>query len=960
MIKRIILATFCLFLFLNASYVQDNFIYDSKVESLEQVIDRCYENNNLSCVYSNSEKIFELANSNKNYTDALSSLNWKIYYALRLEDYANYPVIIKESLDYINHLIHIGIEEDTILYSSKYYNKYLLFYYYSRVGQYGRALDSMKILFNDISQNEKYAFQDYKSIMLQNLSDLSRNTGKYNLAINYANEHLNLLEEKNIPTVAAHNILSNIYSKIKDYDRAIYHNNKAYEYLIKNKQTVLNWEITLRIINIVRLEILIESKNYIEAKKVALETIKELTKYKHLKLSDVYIQLAQAQYNLGELQEALKTLTLIENELKKKEYSSHYFLFAKTNLLKADIMFTLKKYEDANQSYNNALSYLKDSHTYNKVDTSSTTFLLMYAPAITGTLKTLVYVENTEDYRKYIQRIIHVLDYSRKNFSDEYDKYTLTTILYKAIEESLDFVSNPKINDSKLAFTLIERAKSLNLLDSYNSANINNQNNIDPIYIKEESLQRDLKLLAQKMHEQKELKTDKDYFSTQISDVYIKTIRELDSIKNIIQKKNPEYYKLKYNPTIAKLEDINKNLSKEKAIIQYITGEKNVYALYIHKDKTTFNKLNISSDELNKKCNLYFENLLSPLSGETNNFKQNILAYNSLSNELYKILIGDIIPINTNLKHLIFCADGVLNDLPFETLLTRKVDNPITYRSLPYLINDYAVSYIFSATLYKMMKENKAEKPSKILAFAPDFKMSYSAKSYMSPIPSNKSEVNFISKLVRTKIFQGKKSKKENFIKDVNDYEVIHMASHGFSDNINPNNSYISFSQYGNEINPEEKLYIRDIYNYRINAEMVVLSACETNLGQYKRGEGVYSLSRSFAYAGCNSIVTSLWKVNQKMTEKTMKGFYTHLKNGQDKAESLRDTKLKLIQENSITAHPYYWAGFIVLGNEEALVLAKPNVLVYYQKILIIIGVLAFSTLIVLYHFHRKRTKMTL
>ena len=115
--------------------------------------------------------------------------------------------------------------------------------------------------------------------------------------------------------------------------------------------------------------------------------------------------------------------------------------------------------------------------------------------------------------------------------------------------------------------------------------------------------------------------------------------------------------------------------------------------------------------------------------------------------------------------------------------------------------------------------------------------------------------------------------------------------------------------------NPEEDgfLQAREISNLRMNADLVVLSACQTGKGRLENAEGVLGLPRTFFYAGARSTISSLWKINDKSTAELMPEFYRYLAAGNNKARSLRLAKLNMLQ--SRFSHPFYWAAFILTGD---------------------------------------------
>ena len=104
-------------------------------------------------------------------------------------------------------------------------------------------------------------------------------------------------------------------------------------------------------------------------------------------------------------------------------------------------------------------------------------------------------------------------------------------------------------------------------------------------------------------------------------------------------------------------------------------------------------------------------------------------------------------------------------------------------------------------------------------------------------------------------------------------------------------------------------------YNLEFDADLVVLSACETGLGKISKSEGIIGLSRALLYAGADNIIVSLWKVSDESTTKLMVDFYSNLlENEIDKAKALHDAKLKMIEQGGTFAHPFFWSPFVLIG----------------------------------------------
>ncbi len=153
------------------------------------------------------------------------------------------------------------------------------------------------------------------------------------------------------------------------------------------------------------------------------------------------------------------------------------------------------------------------------------------------------------------------------------------------------------------------------------------------------------------------------------------------------------------------------------------------------------------------------------------------------------------------------------------------------------------------------------------------------------------------------------------FSSDLATYRIIHFATHGIINSERPELSGIVLSLLDSEGRSQNGfLRLHDIYNLRLPADLVVLSACSTGLGKDVRGEGLIGLTRGFMYAGAGGVVASLWKVDDDATAELMKHFYEAMfKKGLSPAAALRDAQLAVSQQQRWQS-PYYWAGFVIQG----------------------------------------------
>jgi CHAT domain-containing protein len=307
----------------------------------------------------------------------------------------------------------------------------------------------------------------------------------------------------------------------------------------------------------------------------------------------------------------------------------------------------------------------------------------------------------------------------------------------------------------------------------------------------------------------------------------------------------------------------------------------------------------------------------------------------NLSNELYQLLIQPIAKELENKSKLIIIPEKELFHLPFEVLLASNETKP--FHELDFLIKGFDISYQYSTTIYQQLKSKPTIKDKSLLAFAPVFEdgqtISTASRSmdfivdslYRSiendkfiGLPNTKKEVETIAKNIRknggqTTILLNKKATKSNFQTKLNQpYQFVHIATHGLVNYQNPKLSALACFESGTAT-ANDLLFANEIQMQDIQADLVILSSCESGIGQLIEGEGLIALNRSFIYAGANNVLFSLWKVNDEYTSELMIDFYKSYFETQSYSAALRQAKLKML-ENPTTANPRYWAAFVLIG----------------------------------------------
>jgi CHAT domain-containing protein len=380
-----------------------------------------------------------------------------------------------------------------------------------------------------------------------------------------------------------------------------------------------------------------------------------------------------------------------------------------------------------------------------------------------------------------------------------------------------------------------------------------------------------------------------------------------------LDKDYPEYYEVRYAPTIPSLADLKSYLRKnESTLLEYYVGGEADSALYIIRvdgKNCTLKRLPIDSTFA-----LSLKDYLAIISDPSQTLKEgNDFAYFQnlcdKGHQLYKFLLDGVLQAED--RNLIVIPSDILYYLPFETLLENpSSETKVNYSGLNWVLKNHTVRYGFS-TGVMMAAENKYVRvPHFFAGFAPDApgssSMALPSRS-ASALRFAPEEVRTLSQMLNGTAFIGSTSNLKNLREAAQQYRILHIASHAVTDEENPLLSYISL---GDTV----RLSAYEIYDWQMASEMAVLSACNTGSGLLAGGEGVMSIARAFRYAGCPNLLVSLWQVDDESTREIMQSFYRHLKAGEAKHIALHHAKLDYLAAKHKT-HPYFWAPFVLLGD---------------------------------------------
>lgn len=260
---------------------------------------------------------------------------------------------------------------------------------------------------------------------------------------------------------------------------------------------------------------------------------------------------------------------------------------------------------------------------------------------------------------------------------------------------------------------------------------------------------------------------------------------------------------------------------------------------------------------------------------------------------------------------MIVVPDGKLAFIPFEALLTAPPDTVSSKKRLPYLMKSTVVSYIHSLQLLHRLKEQPVRQRSKgFLGMGSARRMS---PDY-DPLPSSPEEARIPVDRMGGELVEDLAAT-EKALKELGpEFPNLHLTGHGHADPLTPLLSYILFHA-DSAAGEDGKLMAYEVHGLKLDAQLAVLSACETAKGVSMKGLGVLSLGGAFLDAGCNNVIMTLQEVDPTFTELIMTSFYDHLAEGVDAAKALQLAKQDFVkQRDDDEALPFFWAPFILQG----------------------------------------------
>ena len=355
------------------------------------------------------------------------------------------------------------------------------------------------------------------------------------------------------------------------------------------------------------------------------------------------------------------------------------------------------------------------------------------------------------------------------------------------------------------------------------------------------------------------------------------------------------------------LREVEHDLDPSAAILEYVVAEPKSYCLVISRAGTRIFPL-AGQHEIQVLAMAYLQAVKAKQSAR------------KAARHLYAALLAPIREV-TNKSHLVIVRDGVLHLLPFDAFV-----DP-TGR---YLVEAHTVVYSPSATAFFLLGAQTRRKPHRthgLLAIGGvpydrgELKLVATTRGYdgsaLSDLPASSDEVLAANQAVHeagNTVLLGKKATEPAFKRSaLADYRILHLAVHGFASPIDSEQAALVLLS-DPAAGEDGLLYAAEIVQLKLNADLAILSACDTAVGPVQGEEGIETLSRAFLLAGAKDVISTLWPVDDTFSLFLMKQFYQHLAAGQPAASALVSAKRDMLHKYRAAATPYYWAGYTIEG----------------------------------------------
>ena len=425
---------------------------------------------------------------------------------------------------------------------------------------------------------------------------------------------------------------------------------------------------------------------------------------------------------------------------------------------------------------------------------------------------------------------------------------------------------------------------------------------------------------------------------------------EMAFIRNELRQSTPKFADLHY-PKPLSFREIQRFLDPDTVLLSYTVSESKVHLFIVTPDQPLGSaSIAIDGQKLRTDIELFRALIFGAKGGaKLDLHRRTQLAL--MGEKLFSILLGPAYSQIAKARRILIVSEGPLNSLPWSALSRRDATCRTDYPSCSMYLGEWKAHHVaISATLFSDITRSRTRVATfnypTLIAFGDPVLSNPQMDQAREPEPDNdgtyspllealsetRAEVEAIAGLFQDKAqtHLGPEASETNAKSIPRTTRIVHFATHATLDERFPLNSAVvlSIPEKFEDGKDNGLLQAWEIFeSVRIDADLVVLSACESGLGKEMGGEGLIGLTRAFQYAGARSVMASLWKISDRTTAELMVRFYKHLKEGKPKDEALRAAQMELIRgpiqvknekgeiEEIDASAPYYWAAFQIYGD---------------------------------------------
>jgi CHAT domain-containing protein/Tfp pilus assembly protein PilF len=842
---------------------------------------------------------------------------------------------------------------------------------YARLGQYPQALDTYQ---QQLKLLQFMGAKPQEAKALDDIADILNRQGKKQEAINTLNQSLEIQRQLNIRPDEADTLLTvaRIYLSLGAYDSSLDTYQKALSIFRDTGKRSDEITALQDMATVYR-----KLKNYPESLKLYQQAflIAETTgnclyaaRSKFL-ISQVYLDTGDDQQAVTSSNEALgiaeklsvvagtegklATQALINNVLAKAKMKQENYTEALEYAQKAQSLAQQSQYRTVEAFVYTTLAEIyvalkqpqKAIQTYR--DQLALYQALSFQPEKSQTLYDLAKLERKEGDLKAalssISEAIDIVENIRQDivnpelktsfFATKQDYYGLKIDILMDLHQQ-----DPTQGYNAQAFDTSERSRARTLLELLNESNADIRQGVDPKLLDQENALKDKTTALEKQWSELINKNPTDQQKAFFQQERKNLLAQYQAIQDTIRAKSPKYAALKYPQPLTLAQVQQQILDPDTALLQYSLGSEKSYLWIITKNGFTSHILPAQKE---------IETAARELLNAIQYGKDDTANISQAANQLSQLVLTPAAKLKQ--KRLVIVPDGVLSYVPFSTLALNNQP----------LINQHElVNLPSSSSIALIRQETQNRKPApKTLAIladpifsADDQRLKAPQKRPISPtnpdlnqlalnratktlkksravgnnnqftqLPGTRQEAQAILALIpkteTTAAFDDRANLNLAINPQLSQYRIIHLATHGVFNGEEPTDSGIILSLVDAKGTPINGfLRLNEIFNLNLPAELVVLSACETGLGQEIKGEGLVGLTRGFMYAGTPRVLVSLWQVDDQATAEMMTRFYKLiLEKKLPPAQALREAQLQMQNETEWKS-PYYWSAFILQG----------------------------------------------